>query len=70
MKTHRCLATLAAVLLAGCSTNEPVTTAQTGATSDQARRTYSQERLKSTGENTVGEGLAKTDPSVRIAGGR
>ena len=26
------------------------------------------QRIRSTGENTVGEGLAKTDPSINITG--
>lgn len=68
MKTIRSLGTLAAVLLlVGCSSTDTATTASSpGVTAEPGKRTYSSDRLRSTGEDNVGDQLAKTDPTVSI----
>ena len=69
MNAPGCLAALAAVAAAGlltaCSSTEAVATTNKN-TQPEARRSYSQKRLKSTGESNLGEGLAKVDPSFQI----
>jgi len=73
MKTHRILTTLTCLgvtLLTACSSTDSNNAAARAAANDAPRRSYSQDRLQKTGENTVGEGLAKADPSVQIRGGR
>lgn len=68
MKTNRLFAALAglsALTLGACSTTESGTAQRRPG--DEARVSYSQNQLKKTGENTVGEGLAKADPSVQIS---
>lgn len=60
-------ALLATSLLAGCASNDAPAPRRAN---DAARRTYSADRLKSTGDTTVGPALQKTDPSIQVSGGR
>lgn len=73
MKTNRLLTALAALsvtLLGACSSTETNTASARAAANEAPRRSYSQDTLKKTGEDTVGRGLTKVDPSVQISGGR
>jgi hypothetical protein len=71
MTTHHfalCFLTVGCLVFSGCA-SETTTTTQTQ-TDQTTKRVHTQEELRKSGLSETGPALEKTDPAVRMSGGR
>jgi hypothetical protein len=61
-----CLLTVGGLVFSGCA-SDSTTTTQTDQTT---KRVHTQEELRKSGQSETGPALERTDPAVRMSGGR